>query len=291
MQALRLSARAVARSLWLVPLALALAAALAVVWAPLQLFLGAMLARGLLAGDGPAAAAAGGLGALLAPRTLFTAAGLWLSALLLRAALRIFWLGGALSTLGEALSGREWPAFATGAVRAYPRMLGTWLLGAVAETAAAGVALGAGFSILALAGRLEGRGGLVLALAGAAAATAAVLLPVAAGLVADAALARAALRGERPLTALGAALVRLGGRPSAFLAVALAVTAAGLVLGGSVRAAAALAVDLLAPRLPPALLPVPQLAVGALAAMVVAVFELWRLGAVATLACQAGPEE
>lgn len=292
LQSLRLSARAVTRSLWLVSLALGLAAAVAVLWLPVQLFPGAMLARGLatVRGGEPAELAASGLAALLAPRTLFTLGGLWLAALLLQGSLRVLWLGGALASLGEELSGRRWPAFAAGAVWSYPRLLGTALLGAVAEAAALGAALAVGWSIVALAAR-EGRGGMPLALAAAAAGTGAVLLPTLVGLLVDASLARVALRGERPLAALASAALRLGARPAAFLAVALAVGAGALVLGGSVQTMGAVAVELLAPRLPPVLLLVPQVGLGALGAMVAALFELWRLGAVAALACHVQPGE
>lgn len=294
LQALRLSANAVSRSLWLVPLAFALAWAGTLLWAPLELLPGAMAARGLEAGealDGGGGSLAGALAALLAPRTLLTGLGLGLGALLLRGALRVLWLGGALATLGEALSGRGGPAFAAGAVWAFPRMLATWLLGVVAEAVALGIALLAGASVLGLAGRLEGRGGGLLALSAAGAATAALLLLLLTGLLAEAALARAALRAERPLQAWHAALVRVGRRPSAFLAAALGVGSAALVLGGSVRLAANLAFDLVAPRLPPLLLLVPELGLAAFGAMVVALFELWRLGAVAALACHAEPGE
>lgn len=293
LQALRLSARAVAGSLWLVSLALGLAAAFAMLWLPVELFPGAMLARGLAAAreQEAGAVAASGLAALLAPRTLFVLAGMWLAALLLQGALRVLWLGGALASLGEELSGRRWPAFATGAVRAYPRLLGTALAGAAAQVAALGITLGTGWWVVSLAAEREGRGGLPLALLGAAAGTGAVLLPVLVGLLVDASLARAALRGERPLEALAAAALRLGARPAAFLAVALAVGAGALVLGGSVQTAGTVLVELLAPRLPPVLLLVPQLGLGALGAMVVALFELWRLGAVAALACHALPGE
>ncbi|MBI5066655.1 MAG: hypothetical protein HZB56_00330 [Deltaproteobacteria bacterium] len=291
-QALRLSARAVAGSLWLAALALGLAAALAAAWLPVQLFPGAILARGVAAsGHAPGEALEAGLAALLAPRALLTAAGLGLVALLLQGALRVLWLGGVLATLGEELSGRRWPAFASGAVRTYPRLLCTWLMGLLAEALALGTALGIGWSAVALAVRLEGRGGPLLALAGAGAATAAVMLPVAVGLLADAALARAALRGEGPLEAFGAALVRFGARPSAFLAVALAVGAAALVVGGSAQIAGQVVINLVAARLPPVLLVVPQLAFGAVGAMVGALFELWRLGAVAALACHLQPGE
>jgi hypothetical protein len=294
MQALRTSARAAGRSLWLAPVGFALDwLGRAAGW-PALLFLGAAAARGALAGassgGGPLGALEGALAALSAPRTAFIGAGLWLAGRLLRGALRLLWLAGALPVLGRALAGRPAPAFAEGVAWSLERMLPTALLGYLLETAAAGTAVGALAAAAGVTARLAGGGGnggsaLLVAL-GLTAALAALLL---CGLLADAALCRCALRAEGPARAFAAAARRLGGRPSAFAAAALAVGAASLVLAGSMDLATSAALQLIAARSPPPLLAVPQLAAAALAALAAALLELWRLGAVAALSCSSAP--
>ena len=294
LQALSLSARAVGRALWLAPVGFLITFLARAATAPAGLFVGAMAVRGAWAsgapGADPASVAGGVVTALTAPRTVLTALGLWLAGLLLRGALRVLWLAGAVPTLGEALSGRQAPAFAAGASWGYRRVLGTALLGALLEAAAAGSALGAAVAAGALTVRLAGRGGHAgAALLVALALTAAVAVPLAAGLLADAALSRAALRAEGPATAFVAAAVRLGHRPAAFAAVAMGVGLGVLVIGGSADLLAGTAVQAVAARVPPALLVVPELAAAVVGAMAAALMELWRLGAVAALACHAAP--
>jgi hypothetical protein len=288
MQALRMSARATGRSLWLAPVGFAIAwLGRAAGW-PAILFLGAAVVRGAAAGaaSGDAVEALeGALQALAAPRTVFIAAGLWLAGLLLRGALRALWLAGALPALGQALAGRSAPAFAEGVAFRFEQMLPTALLGFLLEAAALGSALGALGGAAAVSARLgrSGHGGAALLVA--LGLTAALAAPLLCGLLADAALCRCALRGEGPARAFAAAALRLGQRPSAFAAAGLAAAGAALVLGGSIELATGAAMQLLAARSPPALLAVPQLAAAALAAMAAALFELWRLGAIAALAC------
>jgi hypothetical protein len=295
-QALASGARAAARAGWLVPVGFAFAAAERAVGAPATLFAVAVAARGFAGG----AAVAGTLGgalegavqALASPRALALLAGLWGAGLLLRGALRVLWLAGAVPTLGEALARREAPAFAAGAVWGYPRVLGAALLGFLLEAAAGLSAAGAAVAAVGVSARLAGQGGPAWAAALVALAlTAAVAAPILAGLLADAAVCRAALRAEPPLRALTSAVLRLGARPSAFLAVALALGVAAVLLGGSAEAAMGTGMRLLAGRAAPALLAVPQILAGALAAMLGAFLELWRLGAVATLACSVGEGE
>ena len=291
-QALRISARATRRSLWLAPVGMALSWLGLAAGSPAFLFLGAVAARGAgaAAGRDPASALQGALLALAAPRTAFIAVGLWLSGLLLRAALRVLWLAGALPTLGEALAGREAPAFAAGVAWSLWRVLPTALLGFLLEALALGSALGVAAGAAAVSAQLAGRGGhwgaaLLVALA----LTSAVATPLLAGLLADAALCRCALRGEGPARAFARATLRLGRRPAAFAAAALAVGAAALVLGGSLELLTSAALQLLAAGVPAALLAVPQLGAAALSALAAALLELWRLGAVAALSCHAAP--
>lgn len=287
-QALRMSARATRRSLWLAPLAMAMGwLGLAAGW-PAVLFLGAVAARGATSTSD--AALQGTLLALAAPRTAFVAAGLGLAGLLLHGLLRVLWLAGALPTLGEALAGRGAPAFAAGAIWGLWRVLPTALAGLLLRALALGSALGAVGGAAAVSAHLSGRGGqggaaLLVALA----LTSAVAAPLLAGLLADAALCRCALRGEGPARAFARAALRLGQRPSAFVAAGLAVAATALVLGGSFDLASSAALQLVAAGIPAVLAAVPQLAASALAAMAAALFELWRLGAVAALSCHNAP--
>lgn len=294
LQALSLSAQAVGRALWLAPVGFLFTFLARAATVPAGLFVGTMAVRGARAGAAgsadPGALVGGVVSALTAPRTVLTALGLWLAGLLLRGALRVLWLAGALPTLGEALSGRQAPAFATGAAWGYRRVLGTALLGALLEAAATGSALGVVLGAGAVTVRLAGRGGhAAAALLVALALTAAVAVSLAAGLLTDAALSRSALRAEGPATAFVAAAVRLGHRPAAFAAVALGVGLGVLVIGGSADLLAGTAVRAVAARVPPVLLVVPELAAAVAGAMAAALMELWRLGAVAALACHAAP--
>ncbi len=286
-QALRMSARATRRSLWLAPLAMAMGwLGLAAGW-PAVLFLGAVAARGgTSTSDAPLQ---GTLLALAAPRTAFVAAGLGLAGLLLHGLLRVLWLAGALPTLGEALAGRGAPAFAAGAIWGLWRVLPTALAGLLLEALALGSALGAVGGAAAVSAHLAGRGQGGAALLVALALTSAVAAPLLAGLLADAALCRCALRGEGPARAFARAALRFGQRPSAFVAAGLAVAATALVLGGSFDLATSAALQLVAAGIPAVLAAVPQLAASALAAMAAALFELWRLGAVAALSCHTAP--
>jgi hypothetical protein len=292
-QALSAGARAAVRAGWLVPVGLVLAAAERAAGAPAVLFAGAVAARGFAAGAATAGTPAGALAAaaqvLASPRALAVLGGLWGAGFLLRGALRVLWLAGAVPTLGEALARRGAPAFAAGAVWGYPRVLGAALLGSLLEGAAGLSAAGAALAAVAAAGRLAGQGGHAwMAALVALALVAAVAATILAGLLADAAVCRAALRAEAPLRALSCAAIRLGARPSAFVAVALALGVAAVALGGSAEATMGAGMRLLAGGAAPALLVVPQILAGALAAMLGAFLELWRLGAVATLACSLG---
>jgi hypothetical protein len=249
---------------------------------------------GPLAPLAPGLAATGAAAGLLAPQTLSVLAGLLLSGWLLSAALRGVYLAGALPTLGETLSGSP-PrhAFASGVAFGFPRVAGAALVAFGLELAgvAAGLAalLGTGLVARALASRTAPGWSAPLAAAVAAAAlTLAALCFTALSAVGDAALARAALRQEPAHRAAARALVRFGQRPAAFLALILATAAVQGALAGGVRAALALPSGVAPPRAL-ALSLAAQLAASAAAALLGAAVELWRLGAVAVLACQREP--
>jgi len=289
MQALRLGARAAANALWLAPVALVVAVAGWLLAAPATLFLGSVALRGALAGEarGTEGAIAAALSALASPRAVAIWAGLWLAGLLLHGALRLFWLSGALRTLGEQLSGRRHPGFAVGAVWGFPELLAAALPAVAIEALAGAVSLATALAAAWTSGLLAGQGGAagLAALPVAGALTAAVLLPLLAGVLGDAAMARAALCGEGPAGAWRAAAVRIGQRPSAFLATALAAGLASLVLLGSLQAGTGALVQIAAAQAPAPLVVGPRLLAAAVGALAAAALQLWRLGAISALAC------
>jgi len=289
MQALRIGARAAADALWLAPVALVVAAAGWLLAAPATLFLGAVAFRGALAGAprGPGGALAAALSALASPRAVAIWAGLWLAGLLLHGALRLLWLGGALRTLGEQLSGRRHPGFALGAVWGFPPLLAAALPAVAIEALAGAVSLATALAAAWLSGALVGQGGTagLAALPVAGALTAAMLLPLLAGALGDAALARAAIRGDGAAGAWRAAAVRIGQRPSAFLATALAAGIAAVLLLGSLEVGTGALLQIAAAQAPAPLVVGPRLLAAAVGALAAAALELWRLGAISALAC------
>jgi hypothetical protein len=291
-EALRLGAKGVLGALWLVPVAMAFWAIGAILASLSSTFLVAVALRGLWAGSGlellrsPLAAAAA---AVASPRAVAIWLGLLLGGLLLRAALRVLWLAGVLPTLGHALAGDGAPAFASGALWGFPRMLATSVLAALLEGMAGTVALGAAATALFLAARSRGGAGAGAPFLAALALAGVLFLLLLAGALGDAALARAGVRGEGPRRAFVAAVVRVGDRPAAFLALSLAVALVTAVVWGSAQAVMSTGLSLLTARLHPLLALFPQLLVGAFGAMLVGIFELWRLGSVAALACHAAP--
>ncbi|HEY6105928.1 MAG TPA: hypothetical protein VIV59_08095, partial [Anaeromyxobacteraceae bacterium] len=118
----------------------------------------------------------------------------------------------------------------------------------------------------------------------AAALACAVAVPLLLAAVADAALGRAALRGEDPGRALGRAALRVVRRPAAFLLAGLAVALFGALAAGAIKGVASAATGF-ARASTAWLLLGPDLVVAVTAALVAAWVELWRLGAVAMLAC------
>ncbi|GEJ57459.1 hypothetical protein AMYX_22000 [Anaeromyxobacter diazotrophicus] len=292
MQALGMGARAAGRSAWLVAPALLVGFLRSALGWPAPLLALALLragAAGRLAGGAraPGEVVAGALAALTAPRSLCLLAGLFLAGLLASAALRVAWLAGALPTLGGALHGEREPAprFAAGVTWGFAPLAGTALLGLALELAAQLYLWTAALSALVLAlHRAPPLVALVRAGLGAVALASALAAPPLASLAADAALARTALTGDRPARALLEGLRRVALRPAAFVLAGMTLGLAALVVLGSAQALESAALGLAAGA--PAVLAVgPRLMTTVLAASLAALFELWRLGTVAALAC------
>jgi len=292
MQALGMGARAAGRSAWLVAPALLVAFLRSALGWPAPLLALALLRAGAaarLAGGtlAPGAVLSGALAALASPRSLCLLAGLFLAGLLASAALRVAWLAGALPTLGGALAGERDPAprFAAGVSWGFAPLLGTALLGLALELAAQLYLWTAALSALLLAlHHAPPLAAVVRAGLGAVVLVSALAAPPLASLAADAALARTALAGDRPARALLEALRRVALRPAAFVLAGMALGLAALVVLGSAQALESAALGLAAGA--PAILAVgPRLMTTVLGAALAALFELWRLGTVAALAC------
>lgn len=288
-EALGLGWRATVREAWLAPVAMAVSfARAAIAFAPLAFSLAIVAkAAGVAAARAvtPAAAATDLVHALASPRLLAVVAGLWLSATLLAAALRVAYLSGSLSMLGWALAGAGGaPGFSTGVAYRFPAVAGAAILGWLMDL---GASLFAGASAVAAIVITVHPGtappGLAAAL-GAACLAGAGLLAGATSVVGDAAVARAAIRSEGPLLALAAAWSRFARRPAAFLVVLAVAEAASLVVLGSMNAFASAATGLAAGA-DPRLLAGPRLVLSSVLALLAALLELWRLGAIAVLAC------
>jgi hypothetical protein len=289
--ALGLGWRAAASNAWLAPVGLVVAVARVALAAPVLAFAWFVASQGALRSlerdPRPLAVLNGILGALTAPRTAAVLIGLSVSAALLAATARLVWLAGALPTLGRTLAGDESaePLFARGVAYGLPRLAATALLAWLLELA------GAAFAWMVVAGSLaislrarDLHAGIGAAAVVAAALACAVAVPLLFGAVADSALGRAALRGEDPARALGRAALRVARRPAAFILVGLVVAISGLLAAGTIQGFAGLAAGFARGRVGWLLLG-PDLVVAVVAALVAAWVELWRLGALATLAC------
>jgi hypothetical protein len=284
--------RAAWRSAWLAAPALVVALSrTALVWAApvaaIAIARGGGLAR-MAAGSGARGAVSGALVALAAPRTVAIVAGLFFSGQLLAAALRTAYLAGALPVIGArlALAPAE-RRFARGVGFGFARLLGTALLALALDLVAQLLALAWVVGALAItAQRLRGGHPFAPAALVAGACLAAVLALVAVPLAGDAALARAALAGDAPARALWEGAIRVARRPAAFLALALALAVVSLSVAATLQgtSAALLAVT----RGAPVLAAGPQLMAAAIAAAIAALVDLWRLGAIAVLACGDG---
>jgi len=290
MQALGMGARAAGRNAWLVAPALLVAfLRWGLSWPAPLLALG-FLRAGAMAGvrhGGFAGALAGAGHALATPRSLALLSGLLLAGVLASAALRVAWLAGALPTLGGDLAGDDGPRarFADGFAFGFAPLLGTALLGLALELAAQVYGLTVGLGILGFALHRAGTATTALrALLSAVVLTTAVAAPLLASLTADAALARTAISGDRPARALLEAARRVALRPAAFLLAALSLSLASIVLLGSAQAMEAAALGL-ARGAPLIVAAGPRLMTTVLGAALAALFELWRLGTLAALAC------
>ena len=287
--------RAAASSAWLAPVGLLVALARGALALPASLLAWVVLVRGAMAGvarDGPfpEAVLSGALEALAAPRRLAVLAGLWAAGALLSAALRAAYLAGALPTLGAALAGDPEPRqFATGLAFRFPRVAATALLAFLLDLGGLLVGAAAALGTVLVSARAPASPSPGLAaFLGAGAITAALLLPFALTTLGDAAVARAAIRDDPPFQALVRATRRFLERPGAFLLAMLAVGAFGTALAASGQSLFALVTGFAA-REPAWLLLGPQLMAGSLTALLAAWVDLWRLGAVAGLACHAEP--
>jgi hypothetical protein len=292
--ALGLGWRAAAESAWLAPVGMIVALARSALALPAWAFAGASVLRGAAFGlrrhPGVDGLVRGGIEALTSPRFVATFAGLWLAATLLSAAIRVAFLAGALPTLGRTLSGERDapPAFAAGVAFRLPRLAGTAVLVFLVELAGGLFAWTVYLGTFLVAARAASLSRPVLsALVVAAALVAALLVPFALSTLGDAALARAALRDDGPGRALARAALRFVERPGAFLLAALAVASFGLLVTGSMQAVASLATGLARARGGWLALG-PELMVTALATLLAAWVELWRLGTLAVLACAPG---
>ena len=288
--AVGLGLRALARESWLVPAGAAVAAARRAVLWPAWAVLWTMLVRAALLALrerplDPGAPLEGALAALAAPRLLALVAGLWLAGLLLGAALRVAWLSGALPTLGGAMAGAPGPRFAAGVAWGFPRVLVAAALALVADVAAGFFAMTLWLGVGLVSARSAGQGGGVLrALAVALALTLAALVPLAVGALGDAAVARAAVRAEGPGTAFAASVRRLLARPGTFVLAALAFTLAAAIGPVSIEGIGSAATGF-ARSVDPILLAGPRLVLVAVALLVAAALDLWRLGTFAALGC------
>ncbi len=257
---------------------------------PAVAFVGAvssMAAREALhRGGGPAAALGAVLQAWASPRFLSIALGLWLAGVLLWGAVRVAWVAGAAPLVAWRLSGArgEPPGFAQGAAWRFHRVLPVAVVALLLDLAGKAMVGLVSLGVIAVGARIQGRGA-----PGAAAFVAALSLAGAAFLAAslsalgDVAVARAALAGEPAGQALRRGALAFLSRPAACVAVVLAVwLAAGLAAGSAQGVLGAF--GSIARGGPRMLLLFPEMLLAALAALVSAGAELWRLSALGVLA-------
>jgi hypothetical protein len=258
-----------------------------------MLFLSVAVARAVevaVARDGgPGEMLAWTLAVLTAPRVLAIGAGLWLVGWLLWAALRVAWLAGALPILAARMADRPGPEFPPGLAWRFAPTAGSAVVALALDLGGQILLAATGLGLLALLPRAHGSSspGAVAAVA-AAAVVAATFLALSLSVLADATVARSAVAGEGPGTAALRALSRLLARPAAFVAAVLGVGVAGLLAVASFQSLGSLATGFVRGA-PPILLVVPEAMIAAVAAMLAAGLELWRLSALAVLSLGAGP--
>ncbi len=292
--AMSLGLRALVREAWLAAVGLLVELLRRALGWPAILVAGVLLLRGAVeaARLAPLSGEAPVLGALLvatSPRALALVLGLAIAGDLLGAALRLAWLAGSLPTLAGALGpapGRT-PRFADGVAHVLPRLLPllalTWLMRLGGYGFALALALGAA----KVSGVAAGQGPAWLAAPVALALVLAVAVPLALAVLADAALVRAAVRGEGPARALGAAAARLARRPAAFLLGGLFFGVAGLGAALTLSSLGSMATGF-APYAPPEVLLGPQLMLAAAGAAAAAALQLWWLASLTALATHEG---
>lgn len=290
-----LSGRALARSGWLVAAGFAVALARRALLLPAGVVAWALVGQAvLLAGTrapfDPIAPLEGALALATSGGFAALVGGLWLAGAVLGAVLRVTFAAGALATLGRDLSGQPHapPRFAAAIAYHLPRVLGTAALAGAAELAGGGFALALALGAVRISVRAAGAGGSPwLAAPVALALTLALAVPLVLSVVADAAVARSALRGEGPASAVAAAGARILGRPGTFLLAAMLFGGTGALAASSVQAMGA-ALTGFAAGVDPTVMMGPELMIAAGAALVGAAVELWWLGTVAVLACHEG---
>lgn len=273
-----MGARATGRSAWLIAPGLLVALfRLLLGWTPPIVAIGMILASGDLHDDP--------LALPVDARSIASLAGVWLSAFLLSGGLRVAWMAGALPTLGGELSSGDGRfRFASGFAYGFMPMLGTALLAYLLQLASQLFAATVLLGTIVLIVRGSAANPVLVSFLMAGALTAAVLGLVIASLGGDAALARTALSGDGPSRALAQGLRRIVRRPGAFLLTAIALGVAASALVGSARAVETLVIGFT--RDAPLLVALgPRLLAAVAGGALVAVVELWRLGAVAALAC------
>jgi hypothetical protein len=245
----------------------------------------------LRAGGGMDAVAATLAHVWVSPRARSIALGLWLAGVLLWGALRVAWIAGSMPLLGWRLAGGQGPEprFSSGAAWGFGRLLPVAVASVLLDLLGRLLVVAALLGAVAIGARIQGTGsGGPAAFVAALALAASAFLGASLSALGEVAVARSAVGGEAPARSLGGAVRSLLDRPAAFVAALLAVAlAAGLATGavqgflgaagGPVRGVGA------------RLFLVPELFLAALAALVAAGAELWRLSAVAVLALGGQP--
>jgi len=245
----------------------------------------------LLRGGGMDAVAATLAHVWTSPRARSIALGLWLAGSLLWGALRVAWVAGSMPILGWRLSGGQGPEprFSSGAAWGFGRLLPVAVASVLLDLLGWLLVVAALLGAVAVGARIQGAGA-----GGAAAFVAAMAIATAAFLGAslsalgEVAVARAAVGGESPGRALAGAVRSLVDRPAAFVVALLAVALATTLATGSVQAFLGAAGGPVRDGQAWLFL-VPELLLAALAALVAAGGELWRLSAVAVLALGGQP--
>ncbi len=220
------------------------------------------------------------------PRFRAIAIGLWLSGVLLFGALRVAWVAGAAPILAWRLSGArgDRPSFTQGAAWRFHDVLPAAVVAFLLDAAGKAMVLGAVIGALLVGARVQsssspGAAAFVTAFALAGAAFLAASLSV----IGDVTVARAAMAGEGPLRSLRHGLRAFLERPAAFVTALLVVWVATGLAAGALQGALTGFAGIVhsAPR---PLLLVPELLLGASAALIAAGAELWRLSTVGALA-------